>query len=332
MGRLVFKTLLKRSSFPLTAPHPAGWREHRMIKEGCIQIFHQPKTKKRAFVGMNLKKFFTIVISLSALLYVGACAYLYFCQDQLIFHPKYDWKATPESIGLKYSEVSFQAQDGTHLSGWFVPSAPERAVILFCHGNSNNISFELGPLKVFHELGFSMFFFDYRGYGHSEGHPSEKGMAMDAEAALNYLLTEKKIPMERIIIQGRSLGGGVAIPLAVRYTPCALLVDSTFRSLRELAAAKYPIMPINLILRTRFENLHKISKLKCPVLITHSRQDRVIPFFHGLTLFEAAPEPKTFLEISGPHDNTGYPESQARYAKGVKDFLELYAPLRVNPV
>ena len=116
--------------------------------------------------------------------------------------------------------MEFEAADGTRLSGWFTPASPERGVILFCHGNSNNISYELGPLKVFHDLGFSMLLFDYRSFGHSQKRPlSEKAMQMDAEAALDYLVKTRGIPMERIIIQGRSLGGGVAVPLAARRTP-----------------------------------------------------------------------------------------------------------------
>ena len=275
----------------------------------------------------TLKKTIFVLCAAGAVLYAVACLYLYFNQDKLIYHPRKEWTTTPNSLGLQYSEVTFKAADGTALSGWFTPAVRERGVILFCHGNSNNISYELGPLKVFHELGFSMFLFDYRGYGHSEGRPSEKGMGMDADAALDYLVKQKKIPMNQIVIQGRSLGGGVAIPLAVRHAPRALLVDSSFTSLVELASIRYPIFPIGQILKYRYNSIHEIPKLKCPVLITHSRQDQIIPFSFGRRLYEAAPEPKTFLEITGPHDNRDYPASQAKYRRGVEAFLKDIFPV-----
>lgn len=279
---------------------------------------------------LSPKSFFKSPIAVAAVVvaaaYLSACAWLYFRQDSLIFHPRPDWKATPREAGLEYEQVSFEAADGTALSGWFTPASPERGVILFCHGNSNNISYELGPLKVFHDLGFSMLLFDYRGYGHSDGHPSEKGMAMDAEAALDYLVKTRGIPMNRIVIQGRSLGGGVAIPLAVRHTPRALLVDSSFTSLVDMAAKLHPQFPVELFLRHRFNSIAEIPKLKCPVLVTHSSQDELIPFEQGKRLYAAAPEPKTFLEITGPHDNSGVPASQATYRRGVEAFLKKVFP------
>ena len=133
--------------------------------------------------------------------------------------------------------------------------------------------------------------------------------------------------MDRIVIQGRSFGGGVAIPLAVEHAPRALLVDSSFTSLVDMAAKMHPQFPVQWILRYHFFSEKTISKLKCPVLVTHSSQDEIIPYEQGRRLYAAAPEPKTFLEITGPHDNRNVPESQATYRRGVEAFLKKIFPV-----
>lgn len=262
-----------------------------------------------------------VLLAAGTLLYAAACAYLYLNQDNLIFHPTREWASTPKKIDIEYEDVSFISADGLKLSGWFVEAKSERGVILFCHGNSRNISAELAPLKMFHDLGFSMLLFDYRGYGKSEGKPSEVGMLMDAQAAWDYLTLVKKIPPSRLIVQGRSLGAGVAIPLAVKVTPRALLVDASFKSLADVAAKRYPIFPVRLLLKSRFDSLKNIARIQCPVLITHSKDDQIIPFEQGLALYHAAPSPKVFNPITGPHDNKDVPESQVMYRAGVEKFL-----------
>lgn len=253
--------------------------------------------------------------------YTAIASQLYFNQAAYVYHPEKEWTTTPKSIGIDYEEVLFSSTDGTRLSGWFVPAKESQATILFCHGNTGNISNELPPLKMYHTLGFSMFFFDYRGFGHSEGVPSEKGIERDAEAAMQYLLKVKKIPLKQIIILGRSFGGSVAAPLAVRYPAKALMLEATFTSLKDMGEKRYPIFPVDLLLRERYDSIHKIAKISSPVLVVHSRNDEVIPFEQGQRLYAMAPEPKMFLEISGPHDNRNDLVSQATYRQGIQEFL-----------
>jgi fermentation-respiration switch protein FrsA (DUF1100 family) len=172
-------------------------------------------------------------------------------------------------------------------------------VVLFCHGNAGNVSHRLDTLQFFRSLGLGTLIFDYRGYGRSDGSPSEKGTYRDAEAAWRHLVEQRQIPPERIVILGRSLGGAVAARLAADQRPGALVVESAFTSVPDLAARMFPVYPVHLLARIRYNTLKWIRRVHCPVLVVHSRDDEMIPFRHGRRLFEAAPEPKEFLELRG---------------------------------
>jgi hypothetical protein len=175
-------------------------------------------------------------------------------------------------------------------------------------------------LSVFHRLGFNTLIFDYRGYGQSEGSPSEDGIYRDAEAALTYLREDRGIPLKTIVYFGRSLGGSVAAWLAARTSPGALIVESSFTSAPDMAAQLYPLLPARMLTRLRYNTLEYLTRVTCPVLIIHSAEDEIIPFQHGQRLFAAAPEPKRFLEIHGDH-NMGFLNSGPRYEQGLQEFL-----------
>ena len=176
-------------------------------------------------------------------LYVGLAAMVFVSQSRLVYYPQRGIIATPGQIGLSYDAVTFEAADGVRLSGWFVPAEAPRGVILFCHGNAGNISHRLESIRVFHRLGLSTFIFDYRGYGQSEGRPTEQGTYLDAEAAWRYLVQERRVAPTEIIVFGRSLGGAIAAWLAQDHTPRALIVESTFTSVRDMASHLYPFLP-----------------------------------------------------------------------------------------
>jgi fermentation-respiration switch protein FrsA (DUF1100 family) len=259
--------------------------------------------------------------------YGAAAAELYFNQSAYIYHPRPDWGFTPQALDLPFEDVDFRSADGTRLSGWYVPAkGAARGVMLFCHGNTGNISNEAGPIGLFTDLGFDFFLFDYRGFGKSEGAPDEKGIAADADAAWDYLVKVRKVDPSRIVICGRSFGAAVAIPLAVRHTPKALIVEAAFTSLADIGERLHPFFPVRLLLRARYDSVSKLPKVRCPVLVAHSREDELIPFEFGRKLFAAAPEPKEFLEITGPHNNKDDFVSQATYRRGVSKFLDKVAP------
>jgi fermentation-respiration switch protein FrsA (DUF1100 family) len=174
-------------------------------------------------------------------------------------------------------------------------------------------------ISFFHDLGLNVFIFDYRGYGQSKGSPSEQGLYRDADAAYHYLIA-RGIPSERIIGYGESLGGAVIIDLASRQPMKALIVESAFTSVMEMAAVHYPFIP-QCILSSRFDSKEKIARVGIPKLIIHSEDDEIVPFWLGESLFEAAEPPKAFLKISGSH-NDGFLVSEALLKQKIPEFLK----------
>ena len=260
-----------------------------------------------------------IVITIAGV-YLTFAGFLFIFQSHYIYYPERVLSVTPHSIGLQFESVSFETTDGVQLSGWFVPSESARGVILFCHGNAGNISHRLDSIQIFHQLGLDVFIFDYRGYGQSEGKPTEQGTYKDAEAAWRYLIEERQVKPNEVIIFGRSLGGAVASWLAQSHTPGELILESTFTSLPDIAAGLYPYLPVRLLLRFEYNTAEYLGRVDCPVLIVHSRDDEIMPFNHGQRLFESAKEPKKFLEITGTHNN-GFITSGKRYEDGLHTFI-----------
>ncbi|MYH69433.1 MAG: alpha/beta hydrolase [Gammaproteobacteria bacterium] len=263
-----------------------------------------------------LSSFVLIILALC----LGVMSLLYVFQEKMIFFPGKRIVDTPGSIGLHYEDVYLVTEDDVRIHGWYVPHVDEKATVLFFHGNAGNISHRLDSISIFHDLGLSVFIIDYRGYGRSEGRPSEKGTYRDAIAAWNYLVDERRLRPDEIILFGRSLGGGVAAGLAARVSPAAVILESTFTSIKELGKHYYPYLPVSWIARVRYPVDEDISSFNCPVLVIHSEQDDVVPFSHGQRLFATAREPKMFLPISGDH-NTGFLLSGDAYVEGMKRFL-----------
>ena len=258
-----------------------------------------------------------IIIAGAYLTFVG---FLFIFQSQYIYFPERTLSADPSSIGLHFESISFETADGVKLSGWFIPGESAKGVILFCHGNAGNISHRLESIQIFHQLGLDVFIFDYRGYGQSQGKPTEQGTYQDAEAAWRYLTEERQVLPSQIIVFGRSLGAAVASWLAQSHTPGALILESTFTSLPDIAATLYPYLPAKLLLRFEYNTAEYLGRVDCPVLIVHSHDDEIMPFSHGRQLFETASEPKKFLEISGTH-NEGFITSGKHYGEGLNAFI-----------
>ncbi len=261
-----------------------------------------------------------IIIAGAYIIFAGS---LFIFQSHYIYYPVRVLSTDPGSIGLNFESVSFETTDGVKLSGWFIPGENAKGVILFCHGNAGNISHRLESIQIFHRLGLDIFIFDYRGYGQSEGKPTEQGIYQDAEAAWRYLTEERQVNPSKITVFGRSLGGAVASWLAQRHTPGALILESAFTSLPDIAATVYPYLPVRLLLRSKYNTAEYLGRINCPVLIVHSRDDEIMPFSHGQRLFEMAKEPKRFLEITGTH-NEGYITSDKRYEEGLNAFVSEY--------
>ncbi len=166
---------------------------------------------------------------------------LLFMQPKLLYRPIREVAFTPADRGLEYEDVAFQSRDGVRLTGWYVPAPSARFTVLFCHGNGGNLMHVLDSLSLFHELGLSCLAFDYRGYGNSEGRPTEAGTYLDAQAAFDWLTQVKGVPAEQIILCGRSLGGSIAAHLAAECRPAALVVERAFTSYPDIGAGFYPV-------------------------------------------------------------------------------------------
>ena len=262
----------------------------------------------------------------------GIAVYLYFSQSRLLYYPDMPSRAleaSPADIGLAYETVRLTAGDGTRLHAWFIPAADARGTLLFNHGNAGNIAHRLDSISLFHSLGLNILIFDYRGFGESEGKPSEKGTYLDAQAAWDYLLEERRIPPEEIIIFGRSLGAAIAAELASQQPSAGVILESAFTSVPDMAASIYPWLPVRLLSRYRYNNLDKVERITSPLLVVHSREDDIIPYAHGEQLFAIANEPKQFLELRGRHNN-GYHVSRKVYTETLQQFLDAILPDQVQ--
>jgi len=234
-------------------------------------------------------------------------------EDSFIFFPtKYpdgDW----EPSRLPYENVSFHAPDGPRLHGWFVPHAAPRAVVLFAHGNGGNLSHRADLLRVLHDsLKVSTLAFDYRGYGRSEGKPSEQGVMDDARAAAAWLVERTGVRPTDLVLYGESLGGAVVVDLAATKGARALVLENTFSNLTDVAAHHYPWLPAKSLIRSRFDSTEKIKHYHGPLLQAHGDADTIIPIELGRRLFAAANEPKEFISIrDADHNDPRRPEFYA---------------------
>lgn len=255
--------------------------------------------------------------------YGAVLAVVFIFQSQLVYYPEIGrWDAgTPKDRGLAFEPVTVATADGEKLSAWWVPAERARGTVLIFHGNAGSIAHRLDYLEMFRRLGYASFIIDYRGYGRSTGSPSEEGTYRDAEAAWAWLTAERGVKPGDVVILGESLGCAVAAWLAARTAPRALVLASAFTSAPALGAQVYPFLPVRLISRFSYDTLGALKSVKAPVLVAHSREDDIIPFSHGKALFEAAKEPKEFLEMSGGH-NDAFLFARPEWTARLSAFLE----------
>jgi len=247
---------------------------------------------------------------------------LYFMQPALLYKPVRQVLYTPEELDLDYEEVEFITSDGLALSAWFIPAQNAKTTVLFCHGNGGNIMHRLDTINILYELGLNCFIFDYRGYGNSQGTPTEQGTYLDAQAAYHWLTNDKKISPDNIIIFGRSLGGAIAANLAASVRSKALVVESTFTSYVDIGKKFYPYMPVRWFARFGYQTVDSLKKVNCLVMVVHSSTDDLVPFEFGRELYRVANEPKKFVEIYGSH-NDGFLVSSEIYKKAWREWLKM---------
>lgn len=226
---------------------------------------------------------------------------LFVRQHWIVFKPSRELTGTPSDFGLPYEDILLTTASGVRIHGWCLEPADAKKFILYFTGSIGNISHELSTMAFLVSLGAAVAIVDYPGFGRSQGHPSERGCYEAAEALWNYAVGVRGRRPEEIVFFGRSLGAAVAAWLAARCPGSALVCHSGFTSVPDVAASAYPVVPARYFCYIRFNTRKHLRRCNCPVLVLHSETDTVIPFRHGLQLFEAASEPKRFLRLYGDH-------------------------------
>lgn len=273
-----------------------------------------------------MRKMLTSLLTILALAYGGFAMLLFLLQDKLAYYPQLgrEIHSTPREHGMEYEALTLATSDGERLDAWFVPASQAHGVVLILHGNAGNISQRMDSIAMFHRLGYGVLIFDYRGYGRSSGKPSEAGLYRDARTAWEYLIRQRGISPRRIVLFGESLGGAVAAWLAAQLgeqeRPGALVLSSVFTSVPDLAADLYPWLPARWLARLHYDTRAALARTGSPVLVAHSPDDEIIPFRHGQRLFEAAPGPKVFLQLSGGH-NDGFIFMRPDWVDALAGFL-----------
>ena len=241
-----------------------------------------------------------------------------------IFHPQPGVDLTLEELGEAGEEVFLDTEDGVRIHGFWLPAEGARLGLLFLHGNAGNASHRLPNAVLLRRLGVSVLLLDYRGYGRSEGRPSERGVYADARAGLSHLAA-RGFPEERVVVFGRSLGGAVAVELARGRGLAGVILESTFTSVSDMVRSLFGFGGGPLT-RGRFDSLARIGELRAPLLFLHGDRDEVVPFALGRKLFEAAPEPKAFETIAGAGHNDTVAVGGAAYLERIRRFLDSLTP------
>jgi pimeloyl-ACP methyl ester carboxylesterase len=245
-------------------------------------------------------------------------------ERKLIYFPQRAHDVVPRDLGLQVEDLTLRTEDGVRIHAWYLPPAGSpRWTVLLAHGNAGNISHRLDrTLFLQARLGAAVLLFDYRGYGSSEGSPDEEGTYRDARAAHRWLVEEKHVDPQRLVLFGESIGSAVALDLALSHPCRALVLEAPFASIPAMARAVYPFLPLWPFVRTRYENERKAARLRVPLLVLHGERDGIVPLAQGRRVFDAAPAPKRFYAIPGAGHNDTYTVGGDAYWTEVREFLE----------
>ena len=265
----------------------------------------------------------TTLLTGAVALYLLTALAIWLGQSRLLFYPTTGpYPRTPDAVDLPWRDIALTTRDGLRLTGWFIegPTA-DAPVVLFLHGNAGDMSGRLDTLSWLHELGAATFIIDYRGYGTSEGRPTEAGLYLDGAAAWDWLTGEAGYRPGEIVLFGRSLGGAVAAQLAADRGCAGLVLESAFVSLPELAGDLYPWLPAAYLTRYSFDTASALAHTDCPVLLAHSPADEIVPFDHAERLAQVRPESTRLLRLSGTHNEPSF-STNPSYRSAVAAFIE----------
>jgi fermentation-respiration switch protein FrsA (DUF1100 family) len=267
------------------------------------------------------------IVILIVIGYLGILLLLRLNEHRLIYFPGAERRLIPPppDLQLPVQRAAIRTDDGLTLGSWVIRADDDSTGywLLICHGNAGNLS-EFGRpahYAALRELGLNLLAFDYRGYGESEGAPTEAGLYKDADAAYRHLREVLGVAPGKIVIFGHSLGSAVAVDLASRVPAAGLILEGALTSVLERGRELYPYIPVRWIGRSRYASVDKIVRVTSPKLFLHARADDVIPLSHGRRLFEAAPPPKTFVELKGGHGDA-FEVDSALYFGSIRKFVD----------
>ena len=267
--------------------------------------------------------------SLVAIGYIVGLGYLKLNETKLVFPREVAVGGYPpaaDSLRLPYRTVSFRTSDSVLLYAWEVPAKePTGMWVLLCHGQTGNLATTTRPeyYAYLRAIGVNIFAFDWRGFGTSEGKPTEEGLYRDATAAYEYLRTAHRVPPESVVIYGHSLGTAPAIELATRVAAAGLVLEGSPKSVVSRAQEVYPYLPVTLLLSSRFNSIGRISRVTIPILFFHARNDARIPLGHGRALFDSAKARKRFVELAGRHHDAFLADSAKYFGEYARFVTEL---------
>lgn len=269
---------------------------------------------------MLVKALYFLILFL-ALAVCFSCFYKHI-ENFFVFYPQASFDGVPADWRLSCEDVHFDTEDGEKLHGWLFPLKNGAPMILFCHGNAGNISHRLDNIKRLTDQILQVFIFDYRGYGKSSGSPSETALYKDGLAAYDFLVNQKHIQPERIILFGRSLGAAIAIEIALKRKAGAVILESAFTSSRGMAKTLSLFKIFASLLPTHYNNLEKIGRIKVPKLIVHGEEDEIVPFHMGREIYDMAQPPKYFFPIKNAGHNDTYLVGGKKYFETLASFIK----------
>lgn len=253
-------------------------------------------------------------LALAILSVYGAClALAHLFADRMIFHPQ------PTRYRESASTIRLTTADGARISAVWLPNPRAVYTILYSHGNAEDLGDNEQFLSQLRDLGFSVFAYDYHGYGTSQGRPSERNTYLDIAAAYDYLTRELRVPPQRIIAHGSSVGGGPTLELAAGRPLAGVILEAPFITAFRVVT-RVPLFPVD-----RFRNIDKVGRVRVPLLVIHGMADSVIPPYHGERIFAAANEPKRMLRVEGANHNDLREIAGERYWRALRDFADLLA-------
>jgi pimeloyl-ACP methyl ester carboxylesterase len=247
--------------------------------------------------------------------------------NALLYFPSRRFYATPADVGLRHEDVWLETEDRHRLHAWWIPAPrqPAPAHVLLCHGNAGNIGDRVLHARLLTGAGLDVFLFDYRGFGRSDGSSDEEGTYRDARAARAALLRRPTVDAGRIVYLGESVGGAVALALALEAPPLGLVLQSAFTSVRDMGRMHYPFIPAAMV-PDAYPNLRRIAQLRSPVLVIHGDRDEIVPVAHGHVLFDAAPPPKRIEIVRGAGHNDLLEAMGASYGTTIAGWARALAP------